>query len=198
MPMSEAAGSTQNRVMANGDGGGGAARAPRPTPRSAHRRLLALGVSFVATAAVTVPLAYQAHESRSVATPTTVARPQPPPSVLPTTTINTVPALRWARSAGGSQPEPLDGATLDDVVVVSVDAEDAVRVEFWIDPGTTSTPPDWVDDRPPFTLSVEASATVGTYDTHRLSNGDHSIEVLVVRSDGDKVRMVSRFRVANG
>lgn len=200
--MSDTVGSAQNRAMVNGDGDGGLVRAPRPPTASRwHRRLLALGVSLVATLGVAVPLAYQAHEARTVdvrPAPSRTRPSDPPAAVLPTTTINTVPELRWASATGTVEGAPLDGATVRDEIWVTLDIPDAVRVEFWIDPGRRLDAPAGVDDRAPFTLSTAGSRTPGTYDTHRLDDGDHRIEVLVVSKDGVQLRLVSRFRVANG
>lgn len=201
-------GTIQNLAMANGDGGGGGPGAARtPVAVTRRRRLIALVVSLLATAAVTVPLSYQAHAARatigraplSVPTvpSTTMIRRDPSTDVLPTTTINTTPQLRWARSIDDTSPAALDGATLDDNVVVWVDADDALRVEFWIDPGTRIRRPVSIAEVAPFTLSDPDPATPGRFDTRHLGNGEHAIEILVVRRNGAHVRMLSRFVVAN-
>ncbi len=207
--MSGSIGTTENLVMANGDGGGGGPDAPRPPSRPAlHRLLIALVVGLAATIAVTVPLAYQAHAARSSTPPTARptaplvtmtprTRPDPPPSVLPTTTINTTPALRWTTAPPDAEPADLDGATLRDRVVLSVDALDAVRVEFWIDPGRRLRRPVVVDDTPPFVLTNASTPTPDGFDTRRLTNGDHVIEVRIVRENGTSVRITGRFQVLN-
>lgn len=198
----------QNLVMANGDPRGGGSGAPRPpTGPVRRRRFLALVVALVATAAVTVPLAYQAHAARASnrpvrdgvsSVPSTIApRRGPPTEVLPTTTINTTPQLRWARSTPDHGPAAVDGATLSDLVVLWVDADDALRVEFWIDPGPAIRPPELIDDTAPFTLWNDGGASSQTFDTRRLANGPHAIEIRVERRGSDPVRIISRFVVAN-
>lgn len=197
--MSEADARPQNRVMANGLGGVVGVSAPRPseaTPR--HRRVVALVVSLLVTLAVSVPLVYQAYEVRhGPARTSVIRRPGPETRVLPTTTINTVPQIRWAGLPDSTGPSPLDGATLHGVVVFTVDATSAVRVEFWVDPGRVHRSPDWVDDAAPFTMSATPAAGSDAYDTRSLPDGEHSIEVLVTSEDGTQLRLVSRFRVAN-
>lgn len=207
--MSDSIGTTENLVMANGDGGGGGPDVSRPPSGPAlHRLVIALVVALVATISVTVPLAYQAHAARSgtppsavpTAPPVTVAprtRPDPPPSVLPTTTINTTPALRWTAASPDAEPSDLDGATLRDRVVLSVEAVDAVRVEFWIDPGRRLRRPVRVDDTPPFVLTNASTPTSDGFDTRRLTNGDHAIEVRIIRENGTSVRITGRFQVLN-
>ncbi|MBS1837273.1 MAG: hypothetical protein JST64_06200, partial [Actinobacteria bacterium] len=171
--------------MANGERGGGSSAASRtrsaPTRR---RRLLALAVSIVATAAVTIPLAYQAHAARpplqpirrgAVVVPSTVPpHRNPPVEVLPTTTFNPTPQLRWMRSGGGEDPAVLDGATVSDLVLLWVDVDVAQRVEFWVDPGPRIRRPVMVDDVAPFTLRNGSGGGSEAFDTRRLTNGAHA------------------------
>lgn len=205
--MSGRVAARQNRPMANAGGEAAGRRAPRPDPGSVrHRRILASGVSLLATLAVTVPLAYQAHEARSdrrapaTRTPVTAPPPvrrDPTASVLPSSIENPLPSLRWASTVDDPDPAPLDGATLHGAVVISVDAAAGVRVEFWIDRTIGTIRPMHTDDRAPFTLSAVATDSDSAYDTRRLRNGAHVVAARVTYPGGAQIDAFGTFTVDN-
>lgn len=168
--------------MANGAGEVTTTRAPGTLGR---RPVLAVAASLLATIALTVPLAYQAHSARSgdgtggdpASATTTAPTPDEPATttsstdtvpvqVLPRTLERTDEALTWASAVDDPAPRPLDGATLSGQVVVQyqviAEAPPIVQTEFWIDRPEDRRPPEHVDSTPPFTLAVPPTATTTT------------------------------------
>lgn len=183
--MSDRFRSGQTRSMTSGDGevsGPRPSRSGPPTPRG--RVLLALAVSVLATAAVSVPLAYQAASARDGAVGSPTTAPAQPPSTVPppaptasaptsSSTPGTVPTrvlptqldrsgdqMVWSRSADDPASHPLEGATLQGRVVVafepSADQAQVTRVGFWVDRLDDVRPPEHVDRSAPFTLTEPA------------------------------------------
>ena len=211
--------------MANGAGEVTRTRAPRPL---GTRLVLAIVVSVLATVALTVPLAYQAHSARSgdgttdLPTSSTTTMPEEPATtssttesvparVLPRTLERTDEALTWAADVDDPAPRPLEGATLRGQVVVQyqvlAEAPPTVKAEFWIDRPDDPRPPEHIDDVAPFTLvappTAEASTTTAVadpvaFDTTRLPDGTHAVVVQATDVDGNLVRSISRFEIDNG
>lgn len=183
----------QNRAMANGDGEVSGSRSSRPDPPTPRgRMLLALAASVLATASVSVPLAYQAASARDGSSGTPATAPVTPSTVAPSSTAapttatppasstpGTVPTrvlptqlerpgdrIVWSRSASDPASHPLEGATLNGRVVVafepSVDSAAVVRVGFWVDHLDDVRPPEHVDRQAPFTLTTSPSSDQGT------------------------------------
>ena len=154
--------------------------------------LLALAASVLATASVSVPLAYQAASARDGSSGTPATAPVTPSTVAPSSTAapttatppassvpGTVPTrvlptqlerpgdrIVWSRSASDPASHPLEGATLNGRVVVafepSVDSAAVVRVGFWVDHLDDVRPPEHVDRQAPFTLTTSPSSDQGT------------------------------------
>lgn len=145
--MSEHGSTPHNQAMANGDDKVNDARASEPSARAQrHRVRLALAVSVLATVAMAVPLAYQAHDARqgtgstsdapaastssiptrstTTSTTSTTTTGAPPPStgsvptrVLPERLERSHGEITWTGHPG-TATEPLDGATVSGKVVV--------------------------------------------------------------------------------
>ena len=209
--------------MANGAGEVTETRASRTL---GGRAVLALLVSVLATAALAVPLAYQAHSARdgqgpgtATSVPTTTSSAPTPTEPAPTSTIETVPvqvmpttlertdeSLTWASAVDDPAARPLEGATVRGRVVVQYqvppDRPPVVRTEFWIDRAEERRPPEHVDPEAPFTLTVDPADPVTTtapeaFDSTVLDDGPHTVVVQATHADGDVVRHISRFDVDN-
>jgi hypothetical protein len=203
--------------MANGATAVSGARAPRPPLGAPGRRLLlALLVSLLATITVSVPLAYQARSARDTGpaptSPLGTTSPEPGPTappvttdstpvqVLPTTVERDGAHLTWASAEVPDATQPLEGATLRGDVVVQLATptpSTVVKAEFWVDPGNESQASN-VDEAVPFTLGTEGTEADRPFDTRTLPDGDHTVAVRAVQSDGSTIEHFSRFRVANG
>ncbi len=139
------------------------------------RVLLALGASAGLTAAVALPMAYQAHEARSE----TDQPSSPRVEVLGTSTVPEAAgiALReglyWVSADGSAERVPLHGSTLSGRVQLVVDLTEVERVDFRLNDDAVVT-----DEEPPFQLDDEP------IDTAALGPGPHDLVATVRFDDG--------------
>lgn len=139
------------------------------------RVLLALGASAGLTAAVALPLAYQAHEARTEADRV----PAPRVEVLGTSTVPEVPAgtlregLYWVDADGSVEPVPLHGSTISGQVHLVVDLPSVERVDLRLNDAAVVT-----DDDAPFRLGDEP------IDSEALGPGPHDLVATIQFDDG--------------
>lgn len=140
---------------------------------ASQRLVLALAASALLTAAVSLPMAYQAHEARQQDEVEAPPRREPSPEVLGSTTVKqpdaTTDALYW-------QVEPREPALLHEAQVpgaprIFLRTPDVVRADFRLDDGPVET-----DVTEPFELGD--GAPVG------LTPGAHSVTATVTYADG--------------
>jgi hypothetical protein len=139
---------------------------------ASQRLLLALAASALLTAAVSLPMAYQAHEARQ---PQEVEQRGVPSGVevLGTTTIKqpevVTDQLYWQLAS--ATPEVLHQATVVGAPRVFLQAPDVVRADFRLDDGPVET-----DTTAPFELHDGAPV--------QLDTGAHSVTVTVKYANG--------------
>jgi hypothetical protein len=180
------------------------------------RVLGAVLISLGVTAAVAVPMAYQAGSARDRATDTTpgpsggVSEPSVPAQVAgitltreqllaePARITTTLPPANVLVSDDGVDRglEPLDGARLQDPTVwIVVDRPDAVVVRFWLNEPAGTTAPDRVDELAPFTASGPDEREPAPVDTGRLATGTNTVLVEITTSAGAVEHQLATFRV---
>jgi len=148
----------------------------RPTGGALPSRvLLALGASAGLTAAVALPMAYQAHEARAEAE-------RLPPAQVEVLGATTVPepsgaALRqglyWMAADGSAEPVPLHGSTLSGRVHLVVELPGIERVDLRLNDDAVVT-----DTDAPFRLDDEP------IDIDTLGPGLHDLVATVQFEDG--------------
>lgn len=155
----------------------------------------------MATAVVSVPLAYQAAGADDGRTDNPTPTSTQPASVLPTVLERSGPELRWQAGVHPQPSAPLQGAVVTGRVQVSLDQERAVEARYWIDDLDPTGAPDDVDRIAPFTLESgrarAAAAAPGSFDTRRLRNGLNAVLVRVRLDDGTSVEQIVTFVVTN-
>jgi hypothetical protein len=144
---------------------------------ASQRQVLALAASALLTAAVALPMAYQAREARNREDPTGA----PAPEVLGTSTVpGEAPAARsdglyWS-APPSLEPIVLQGATVTGAPRLFVDVDEVVRADFRLDDGAvesdTAAPFEVADGRP---VELVASGT-GT--------SEHSLTVTLTFDGG--------------
>lgn len=138
---------------------------------ASQRLLLALGASALLTAAVSLPMAYQAYEARQQDEPGQAT--QPDPEVLGTTTVRPSAArsdtIYWQLEPSG--PELLHESDVPDGPRIFLDLDDVVRADFRLDDGPVMT-----DTTEPFELDDGAPV--------QLDPGPHSVTVTVTDAEG--------------
>jgi hypothetical protein len=190
--------------------GGGA---PRRNGGSGLGRVLsAVAITLVVTAAVTVPMAYQARSARDTGpAPTGVTEPTVPAQVAgitltrdqlvdePARIVVLEPAddVRVSTDGVAGSSRSLDGAQLpiDDVWII-VPRPDAEVVRFWLNDASGSGSPDQVDQQAPFTLisGPDEDAPAGL-DTAALPTGPNTVLAEITGTDGTVEYQVASFRV---
>jgi hypothetical protein len=158
---------------------------------ASQRQVLALAASALLTAAVALPMAYQAHEARTE----DEREPTRPPEVLGTSTIpGEVPpvvtdGLYWS-TPPALDPMVLHGATVTPAPRLFVDVDGIVRADFRLDDGQVQT-----DTDAPFELDDGRPVALGT---EGAGPSDHSLTVTITFEGGrSEVRQAS-FSVAAG
>lgn len=158
--------------MGLADMSGRASRRRGQRGAASQRVVLALAASALLTAAVTLPMAYQARQAR-------LEQERPPvsserPEVLGTTTIRQPEAITdelfW-ELASGPGPEPLHLATVPGSPRIFLRSTDVVRADFRLDDGPVES-----DRATPFELNDGAPV--------RLEPGQRSLTVTVTYTDG--------------
>lgn len=153
------------------------------TPRATRRRgqlgaasqrlVLALAASALLTAAVSLPMAYQAREARQQDELERRAASERPVEVLGTTTVkqpdSVTDSLYWQLDEGS--PELLHQANVPGAPRVFLQVTDVVRADFRLDDGAVET-----DLTEPFELGD--GSPVG------LVPGQHSVTVTVTYANG--------------
>jgi prepilin-type processing-associated H-X9-DG protein len=152
------------------------------------RFLLAFSASTVLTAAVAVPMAFQAHLARDDERAPLVEHP--PVAVLGATTVPVDPAPDASEGlvhvTEGAAPAPLQRAELSGDFDLQLQADDVARVDFALDdhPVVSDTEAPWQPD------------AEGTRPT--LTAGEHSLTATVTFADGHVEVRRATFRVVAG
>lgn len=169
--------------------------AMRSTKRAMHlgalgsvslRVVLALAASTGLTAAVALPMAYQAHAARDERE----AR-QPPTAVLGTSTVPTGPevtpsdGLYWRKDAPIMPAAEVEGAVIDGPARIFVDAPELVRVDIRLGDEPTRT-----DFEAPFELRDDAALDVAALDA-----GVHTVTATLTYGDGSSDLRQATFSV---
>jgi hypothetical protein len=140
---------------------------------ASQRLVLALAASALLTAAVSLPMAYQAHEARQSDEAEQQRVAEPPAEVLGSTTIKQPEAVTddiyWQLAS--ADPELLHQASVQGTPRVFLQADDVVRADFRLDDGPVET-----DTTEPFELSDGAPV--------RFAGGQHSVTATVTYADG--------------
>ncbi|MDQ2677821.1 MAG: hypothetical protein M3Y51_03680 [Actinomycetota bacterium] len=140
------------------------------------RVVLALAASTGLTAAVALPMAYQAHAAQDERD----SRPPPPPSVLGTSTVPgdapAVPSdgLHWTTGAPELPAAALEGAEIAEPARIFVAVPQLVRVDIRLGDEPTRS-----DFEEPFELRDGQ-----TLDTGALEPGDHTVTATLTFDDG--------------
>jgi hypothetical protein len=102
-------------------------------------------------------------------------------------------------AADRSAPTPLEGSTLSGDVYVFVRPDVGVaRVRFFVDDPSMSGTPSKVESNAPWDLGGTAPNGLALpFDTSRLSNGPHSLTVLIELVTGATETSTTGFSVAN-
>ena len=192
----------------------------RRTMRTGAGRVFgAVLIATVVTAAVTVPMAYQAGSARNPApapAPPAVSEPAPAPEpqapvdvagisqdqnplYQPVRDLRLVPAEDVVASDDGVDRglEPLDGDVLPDRPVwIVVERDDAATVRFWLNDPDGRNEPDQIDLQAPFTLvsgpDVDAPAPV---DPDQLEDGNNTVLVEITVVGGGVEYQRATFRI---
>jgi hypothetical protein len=153
---------------------------------ASQRLLLALAASALLTAAVSLPMAYQAHEARQPDGSEQPRVAEPPAEVMGTTTIKQPEAvtddLYWQLAS--STPALLHQASVQGAPRVFLRADEVVRADFRLDDGPVET-----DTTEPFELSDGAPVQLG--------GGQHSVTATVTYADG-RSQLHQAFFTATG
>ncbi len=191
---------------------GSAVRVADAPGRGWRHALAAATVALAVTAAVVVPMGYQARAARQSADTTPVTDPGSVPSQVlgraltrdqlgtqPARIIRLEPAAEVQVSEVGPAvaTERLDGAVVDgDRAWVSVEAPGVLVVRFWLNDPTGSGPPDQVDELAPFTL-VSGPLAEGTapLDVDSLPDGANTVLAELTFDDGSIEYQLATFTV---
>ena len=154
------------------------------------RFLLAFSASTVLTAAVAVPMAFQAHLAREDQRAALVERP--PIAVLGTTTVPETPGGVVSSdglvhvSAGSGEAQALDGAELTGTFDLQLQLDDVARVDFALDdqPVVTVLEAPWQAGEAPATPTIDA--------------GQHTLTATVTFADGHVELRRATFTVVPG
>jgi hypothetical protein len=153
---------------------------------ASQRLVLALAASALLTAAVSLPMAYQAREARQQEELERRTASERPVEVLGTTTVkqpdSVTDSLYW--QLGEESPQLLHLATVAGAPRIFLQVTEAVRADFRLDDGTVET-----DTTEPFELGD--GPPVG------LAPGQHSVTVTVTYADG-RSRLHQAFFTAAG
>lgn len=153
------------------------------------RFLIAFSASTVLTAAVAVPMAFQAHLARQEHEAPAIDRPAI--SVLGTSTVPVDPGPEVRSDGLVAVLEPvgervaLEGAELPTGAHIEVDLPGVARVDFVLDDGEVLT-----DREAPFSPLAE-----GDHDTVGLDPGAHVLGATVTFEDGRVELLAATFRV---
>jgi len=176
------------------------------------RVLSAVAIALVVTAAVTVPMAYQARAGRDTGpAPSVVSEPSIPAQVAgitltrdqlvdePARIVTLEPAddVTYSVDGVGGADRELDRAQVPrgDVWIV-VERPDAAVVRFWLNDATGAGAPDQVDQQVPFTLISGPSDTAPAgLDTATLPAGQNTLLVEITSTDGTVEHQVATFRI---
>jgi hypothetical protein len=158
---------------------------------ASQRQVLALAASALLTAAVALPMAYQAHEARTADEP----EPRPAPEVLGTSTIPTEEPAVLSDGLYWSTPPDLDpmvlhGATVTPAPRLFVDVDDVVRADFRLDEGAVET-----DTEAPFELADGQPVDLGT---DGAEGDERSLTVTITFEGGRSEVRQAFFTVAAG
>jgi len=161
-----------------------------------QRVLGAVALAIAVTAAVTIPMGYQARATRTVTDTTTDTVPT---AVLgatlsadqltaPAQVIRLEPAedLRFSAVGPTEALAPLDGSELiGSRAWIVVSGIDVLFVRFWLNDPTGSGPPDQVDQVAPFTLVAgPLDDGVAPLDLDALPSGGSTVLVELNNDDG--------------
>lgn len=158
---------------------------------ASQRQVLALAASALLTAAVALPMAYQAHEARNREEPIAA----PAPEVLGTSTVpGEAPAARsdglyWS-APPSLDPVVLHGATVTPAPRLFLDVDDVVRADFRLDDGPVDT-----DSEAPFEVADGRPVELGTGATEP---SEHSLTVTVTFEGGRSEVRQAFFSSAGG
>ncbi|MEX2378376.1 MAG: kelch repeat-containing protein [Dehalococcoidia bacterium] len=109
-------------------------------------------------------------------------------------------SLQLSTSANRSNPVPLDGLAVEDIIYVFTAPDTGVQtVEFWIDDPAMAGAAHQLEGRAPYDFAGTApDDTAFPFDTNSISDGSHSITARVVMSNSEEFVITSSFTVANG
>lgn len=156
------------------------------------RLVVALGASTGLTAAVALPMAYQAQQAREQDAISRQGPAQPGVEVLGTTTVPDTAVdhdgLFWAPAEGRQDRAELHRSTLSGEVRIVLDLPDVERVDFRLDDGgvlTVTSAPWWFPEQ-------------GTLDTATLADGEHVVLATIEFDDGRNELRRAEFTVSTG
>ena len=111
----------------------------------------------------------------------------------------TRPRLAVSLNPDRSNAVRLDGSTLKGKIYVFVgNSNTPDKVDFYLDSSSRTTAPVRTDTDPPFDFAGTAEdGTALPYDTTKLTNGSHSIRVVLTWSNGTTSRRGANFTVVN-
>jgi hypothetical protein len=152
---------------------------------ASQRTLLALAASALLTAAVSLPMAYQAREAR---TQDRVDNPPGTPAaeVLGSSTVRpgSADSSTLFVRIGDDEPVLLDGATVPDGLQILLDLPGTVRADFRVDDGPVLT-----DEVAPFELDDGQPTELGP--------GSHSVTATATDASGTTTLHQAFFTVAD-
>ena len=155
------------------------------------RFLLAFSASTVLTAAVAVPMAFQAHLAREEERVASVERP--PVAVLGTTVVPdshdhpAVSAEGLVHTGADGEQRPLDGAVLSGSFDLLVEVAGLERVDFVLDDQPVVT-----DHEAPWQPTADGE------DAPTLAEGEHTLTATLRFADGNVELRRATFRVEAG
>ncbi len=158
---------------------------------ASQRQVLALAASALLTAAVALPMAYQAHEARTRDEPTR----GPVPEVMGTSTVpGEAPAARsdglyWS-APPSLEPVVLQGATVTPMPRLFLDVEDVVRADFRLDDGVVES-----DSEAPFEVADGRPVQLGASGAEPSA---HSLTVTITYEGGRSEVRQAFFSAAGG
>jgi hypothetical protein len=112
---------------------------------------------------------------------------------------STKPRLAVSANPDRSSAVKLDGSTVEGKIYVFVRNSKALeKVDFYLDTSWRAGSPVRTEEAAPFDLAgTAADGTARAYDTAKLSDGSHSISVVLQWSDGTTSRRRGEFTIAN-